>query len=68
MAVCSEGGGGDEWFGEEDRYIGDEVAGGGVVGAVEDDVVFGYDREAILGGEMLRVGDVGWLWIQTVMS
>lgn len=63
MAVSSEGGGGDEWFGEEDGDVGDEVAGGGMVGAVEDEIVFGDDGEAVLGGQVLGVGDVGWVWI-----
>lgn len=45
-----EGRGGHEGFGEEDADVGDEVAGGWVVGAVEDEVVLGDDGLGVLGG------------------
>lgn len=44
---------------EEDGGIGDEVAEGGVVCAVEDEVVVGDYREGVGGGEGVGVGDVG---------
>ncbi|ROV96562.1 hypothetical protein VMCG_07807 [Cytospora schulzeri] len=49
LAVCPEGGSRDEGFLEEDADVGDEVPRGGVVGAVEDEIVLGHDLLGVLG-------------------
>jgi hypothetical protein len=52
LTVGFERGGGDERFPGEDTGIGDEVARGRMVGAVEDEVVAGEGREGFFRGEV----------------
>ena len=66
LAGRLEGGGGDEWFGEEDADVGDEVAGGWVIGAVEDKVVLGDDGFGVLGSEVGGVGFIGDGWVKSI--
>lgn len=68
MAGGLEGGRGDEGFVQEDADVGDEVAGGWVVGAVEDEVVLGDDGFCVLGGEVGGMGFVGDGGIESATS
>ena len=65
LAFGLEGGGGYERFAGEDAGIGDEVAGGRVVGAVKDEVVLGYEGEGDCGVEIEGVGVVGRVRVET---
>lgn len=61
LAVCAEGRGRYEGFAGEDAGVGDEVAGGGGIGAVEDVCVLGEEGKSGRGSEMFGVsleGDV----------
>jgi len=52
LALESEDAAVDVGFSQEDTGIVDEVAGGKVVGAVDDEVIVAQDRQRILGIEM----------------
>lgn len=67
LAVGAEGGGGDKGLAQQNTGVRDQVARGGVVGAVEDKVVAVYDALCILGSEVLPVWDIFREWVESGM-
>lgn len=66
LAVGAQGRGGDEGLAHQDAGVGDEVARGWVVCAVEDEVVGADDGLCVLWGEVFPVWDVFWERVESV--
>lgn len=65
MAVFAQGGGGHDGDAGDDGGVRDEVAEGGVVGAVKDEVVVLKHGNRVGGGEREVVWDVGGVWVES---
>lgn len=65
MAVFAQGGGGHDRDVCEDGGVRYEVAEGGVVCAVKDEVVVLENGGRVGGGESKVVGDVGGVWVES---